>query len=238
MTIGEFRKSFNVIIDDCRADQGTDYEFSCLFNTAQSLVLSDLIYGENDRTKVSEYSEPKYAFENTQHNVEEILPLVHYYDEDCKPYLFTDDKGRIAFDELRDTFPDEVRYDEDGNISYRGKPEICHVASLARYGSGGKRFVKWFRHNEFQKQCNNPLWEPTDKYPASIYYNDYIQIWPKEKSMVSVSVVRQPVSVSLSMGIDPEMPTKFLNMVLFKMLELKGISNREYQIVQAAQAVE
>ena len=232
MTIQTLREYYGKVIDEDKMDVGDDWEFTCLANLAMMMTLNAKLYDE--RRKPSEYQEPPYAFENTQYNVEELQPLIETYELDCQPFLFTDSKGRLSLDKIKDQFPDYVRYDQEGNVSERRKPEICHIANMCVTGG---RMVKWARHNEIKKKVQDPYWRPTMEWPLATYHKDYVQFYPKMELMIGMTVVREPLPVYLGQGInvDPEMPNKFMLDVVANLLQLQGLN--ESNVVQTIEAI-
>lgn len=230
MTIVEARERFNRLIDEVRQDEGTDYEFSSLMNFAAGLVVQELLFPDKNPELRRIYS-----FDSNSHSAAELQHLVTHFSHSHEPYLFTDDYGRVHFSDIQSHFEDDVVYNESGNLVERRKPDVMHISALGIYHDGTVRPVKWASHNEYQSMINDPFWKPTLKYPLRIDYQDVFKILPDGKFMLDCMVVRRPKMMWLLDGvsIDPDLSDSVMEKVLLKAVQLKGIEQRDYQLLQA-----
>lgn len=233
MTGIELRNIWDSIMDVTGGFDAEEDEFYRHINTAMVLLLKERTYAR--RKKRSSAEDPPFGFENTQYDSEAFQPLICDFTMDCKPLLFSDKKGRISFDEIRDAFPDDKIYDSEGLIETK-KPEIFHINNLRRFGEKGLCPVKWRRHNEESLLTKDPFIKATDKYPSVVYYKDYLKVYPKGKAVFEASVMRMPRHVSKYQ--DPELPDAMMYEVIIKALALAGIQYRESDLFQYANLAE
>ena len=215
MTIIQLHDRFSVIVDKEGSPDLIDKEFTDLINIGQLAIVKDIVEGELKNKKEEEM--PPHAFENVSHLSERIAPLISSITT-----LSTDTDGRIQYSAI------------NGLLS----TSFYHIANIARLEAGTFHFCRFVRHNDRYKHELNAFKKPTVTNPIVMKFANFLQILPNTASVsVNMVTIRFPKDVNFdevtpANNIDPELPDNTMLEVLFRGLQLAGISIREPQLYQ------
>lgn len=214
---------------EVRSEYLEQYEMLEHLNNAQTAVVKDYLY--NQSKKRSEYQQPPYGFEQTQHNSHAIRQLIVDFLDSETPLLYLDQKGRLQYDRIKEHLPTNNIYGPQGKIAER-KCEVFHVTRFQWRHEGSYRTIKWLRHNDLSQAELNPHRKPTMKWPIYTTNKDYLQVLPVVDKVVRLTIVREPLFIwndpaDATVNQDPELPDHMMYDVLFRALTQAGIQIRE-----------
>ena len=145
-----------------------------------------------------------------------------------------------------DTLLKEIRVDSDGVgiltdsviEAELGSPfmyieNVSYKKSCGDYG-----LIRFCRHNDYYKMLDNSFKKPSDNKPVFRILNDSVVISPPKKWKTKVTVIKQPLPVSIindiGLDFDERVSMKIVNIAL----ELAGIAVDETELYQMANAEE
>lgn len=237
MTGREAYDIFQSIVDNYTDEYVSEVKFSRLFNTASLKLLSNELLPFENRERRMATDEPKVSIENTQINLEDWGPLVHY--DTATPIV----GGNITLSSIELTLPDSVKRDEAGLIATE-KPKIRHILSL-RVSTDGVSYVgaRWRRHNDRIVVDNDPFREPTTEYP--IYYNaqNSWRVQPTSFLTCLATFIREPVffwyeGAGSGNNVDPELSDSMCERVIHLAAKMSGLSHRDAELVNNITSIE
>lgn len=217
MKITEAYNQYINVLNRYSTSSVEDFEFSDLFNVAQLSILKDQTYNHHKgRNGVSQM----YGWEMTQYMNERWFPLIHIYEGE------SDGDGKVMYSDIKSKLGDREIYHFDGVLV--GEEE---------------NYARWTRHNDLGRVIRNYFKKPTLENPIYLGYKDYIQIRPKGNHEVTATIMVYPREVVLdfddeSNNVDPELTDAVVLDVIYRILQLQGISIREQQLFEMANVEE
>lgn len=216
MDIQGMHQLFNQILDKVGSPYFTDSEVDTFLNSSQLSILNDRIYNRKLKDKrlqvMVEHTNPMYAYENVSYSSEGIVSL-----EKKLENLVTGADGEVTYADME---------------SAAGDRDIYHISSIDRKNEAGAwRYIKYRRKNDNSRLNDNSLKRSTDKFPTLQYYDDRIEIEPvAQGTEIRASVIIYPIEMDLAGGVDCELSEKTHNEIVFKALELAGVSARDQEL--------
>lgn len=195
-----------------------DFEFNELLQRATLAVLSDQF---NNRNKRKEDGVLPYAFEISQTDMHKWHTIIQEVD------IETDDAGKVDWTAVE--------------ALLIGSKKIFHINTPLAFVESKEDYKKcrYLRHNDYAEFIDNDFIKPTTEEPMYRGFGTYIQIDPKVKTKLKLTVTRYPVIAKLddttpSNNIDSELTDVALNDVLIRMEQYFGAKIREPQLYQTA----
>ena len=226
MTIQEMYSLFDLIIDKT----GSPY-----FTSNQK----DLFFQRAEVTYVNGFFNPTGT---SKHNAEATS-----VDEELIGNLMSEvftknfSTGKLPFATIEANLPGSGSLMYILGVSRNSNDDSCEADTEANY-----RKSRWVRHNDFSAHSENSFKSGTNKYPIHRYFDTYLKFSPKAISDIYISLVRQPIKVTLddptdsgSPGagvVNSELPDKAHNEIVYLALQAAGIAIREtdfYKVVSA-----
>lgn len=132
----------------------------------------------------------------------------------------------------------EANLNEGRSYSY-----ILRVGRAKSKECGGQfKKVRWVSHNDYLAQQDNSFKKATEDYPIYTIYKDGLVVEPKAEVKVEITVLLQPLKVSLddsdntfergSNAVDLDVSEKCFNEIVYLALKQAGISIRETEFYQ------
>lgn len=181
-------------------DPNMEYdEFARTWNFAQIAVLRDNFYNIPKSNSASQ-PQVQYAFEMNKNMAEKWQVLIKPVTADSNAM------GVITMAQITPT-----------------NRELFGVNYLMK----GQKRVKYIRHNDLSVHLDNKFLRPTDDKPAYLYFDNYIQIYPKQLHTITGSVTVLPLPMAEDLTGSVEIGKQAIFDVLMRVLAFYGISVRE-----------
>lgn len=225
MTAAEINIRFNIILDKVGQPAFKDTERTRFFNIAQLSMLDE--YSKNHMAKQTIDSLPNYGTEDDTFMSEALQPFVPELTETSSGITIkTDADGRVTYADINTS----VAFHTGQAVNF------YHIDTVHRKDTTFEE-CDYVRRNDLQERKDNEFKEPTAAFPIYTYYDTYLLVHPIGVEDVKLSVIRYPVEILIDdatpgNNVDPEWPDKVTNELIFRALNLAGVSIREGEFYQ------
>jgi len=179
----------------------------------------------------------------TDEEFEEFINMacLSFINKHAKNFESTD-KSTQDFDKLLK----EIRVDSDDvgvvldtDIETELGTPFMYIENVScKKSCGNYGLIRFCRHNDYYKMVENTFKKPTDSKPVFRIMNDSIFISPAKKWKVKITVMKQPLPVSVLNNVGLEFDERASMKIISIALELAGIAVDETELYQMANAEE
>ena len=178
----------------------------------------------------------KYNAEQHSYDIERIYPLIYEVE------VMSDQDGKLYYEDINAQLPNQ------SFMYVLGVRQQANPSASCKTTTGDYAFSQFVRHNDLGPRLQLSLKRPTSTKPIHVYFSDYLQLYPNSEKKIKITVVKEPIKVTLDdpddLGepgpdmVDFDLPQSVLNNVLLLALKNAGISIRDtefFQLVNAQQ---
>jgi hypothetical protein len=215
--IADIRALFRLQIDEFQTDNFTDGEIDTFVNSAQQSLYKQWVSPDTNVSK-----QPSFAgyFETSQKVSEYLQPFFRKF------YLTLVASSSLNPPHSPITLTVSAIETETARTLHALRSLEVKFAGRAEYAP-----VKWKSHSEHAKQVNMAFFSPTDCNPYMVVENGKYDIYPNTAATAEVMGVALVHPTDVDTGVDSEFVPAFKNAIVYKAIEMAGISIRDEGIV-------
>lgn len=215
MDISAMKSYFDLLTDKFNSPYFTDGEVERFLNSAQIEFANKIVFEQlfPSMRQGERGAQPLGSAESTMEGSEALDTII-----EIDQAVTTSAAGAIT------------RSDIETALSNRKYMHILSVytPSSGTTNLGADRIVRYVKHNDYIRSKQNDYKRPTPNDPVYRVHSGGIKIDPVTAAEpILLTLIRKPIEVSISGGIDCELPEFTHEMIVAIAVELAGIASRD-----------